>query len=354
MAINDKLNGSEQPMNESLLGAPNGVPANIPDLADPNVPRSRWILLAARYRRLLACGGLGAMLLAFFLTGFVMHKKYKAQAMIRPSSPDQSGLGGLLQSTGLMQNSSSLGNGANGPPDPNELQAILQSYSFATSMIEQEHLAPKLLKGGRNLSSLLPFLKPQPQTQPPSPYSLYLMLNGRFNCDFSMRTGNMSLSFIDKNPELARTILGLYIDRLRDQVRAQAVRDNKAALRSLEQEASKATDPLLRDQLYQLAAFQMQQVTTAEANADFAFTVLDPPWVPPIPSAPRVLMDTVAAGVLAVLMLFFGLALRDLVPQFRKHLIELESEARQSRRDVPLRRGERSIPTPETDRPYTL
>ena len=59
----------------------------------------------------------------------------------------------------------------------------------------------------------------------------------------------MTLTFIDKDPELARSILNLYIDRLRDQVRAQTVRDNKAAERSLEQEAAKATDPLLRDQL---------------------------------------------------------------------------------------------------------
>lgn len=351
MAINDKLNGLELPVNEAMLAVPNGV---APESEGGALMRSRWILLAVRRRRLLIYAGLGAMVAAFILTRLVMHQKYQAQAVIRPTAQqDTSGLGGLLQSSGLLGNSSPLTSQVGGPPDPNELQAILQSYAFTTSMVEQEHLGPKLMKGARSLRTLIPFL---PAPEPPSPYSFYKLMSARFESDLSMRTGNMTLTFIDKDPELARSILNLYIDRLRDQVRAQTVRDNKAAERSLEQEAAKATDPLLRDQLYQLAAFQMQQVTTAEANADFAFAVLEPGWVPPTRYAPWVLLDTVAAGVLATLMVFGWLAVREIFPQLRKGLADLDAVSDKRGRDVPVPHDERPFkrPTPESDRPHVL
>jgi hypothetical protein len=353
MAANDELNGSDQLTNESARGATNGIPAEMPFGAGTGQPRSPWVMLALRNRRRLIYAGLAGMAAAFILTKFVMHKKYQAQAMIRPAaSQDQNSLGGLLQSTGLLQNSSSLNTGPSAPPDPNELEAILESYAFTTAMAEQEHLAPKLLKGARSLTSWIPFIK----HAPPDPYSLYLLMSARFKCDFSLRTGNMSLSYIDKDPELARTILGLYVDRLRDQVRNQTVRDTKAALRSLEQEADKSLDPMLRDQLYELVAFQMQQVKTAEANADFAFTVLEPAWVSPIPYAPWVLLDTVAGGIVAFVLMYIGLALFDVLPRVRKGISDLEAEADRTRRDLPMRRSERprNVPTPESDRPYTL
>jgi hypothetical protein len=217
-------------------------------------------------------------------------------------------------------------------------------------MIKQEHLAPRLTQGGHFLRRLIPFLGPP---EPPSLFALYKLMSGRFDCDYSLRTGNINLSFVHKDAGLARTILALYIDRLRDQVRAQTVRDNRAALRSLEQEAGKATDPLLRDQLYQLVAFQTQQVQTAEANADFAFTVLEPAWVPPVPCAPWVALDTVAGGVLGVMMLFCCLAARKLFPQLRKGLADLDSESDRRRRDLAVR-PRKAPPTPEADRPYTL
>jgi hypothetical protein len=304
--------------------------------------------LAVRRRRLLIGSGIGAMLVVFILTEFVIHHKYTAQAMIRPVAQDQNGLTGLLQSTGILQgNSPTLTQ--NGPPDPNELAAILQSYAFTTSMIAEEGLAPKLLKGSFSLSSLIPFLP----NGPPSPYSLYLLMSARFNCDFNLMTGNMTLTFIDKSPEVARSILVSYIRRLRNQIRAQVVRDTTAALRSLEEEVAKTPDPLLRDQIYLLIAVQMQQVGTAEANANFAFTVLEPPYVPPYSSAPWVIIDSLAAAVLIPCMVFFWLVVRELLPQFKRHLAEMDAQAQGPVRDIPAaaRRRPRDVPTPEHDRP---
>jgi hypothetical protein len=353
MANKDNLNGSEQEAKEISRQSPNG--GALIELQDDEgsggILESYFVLLALRNRRLLIISALCMMALVFVLTEFVMHKKYQAQAMIRPVSGDSSGLSGLLQSTGLMQGNSTIGNGIAGPPDPNELVAILQSYSFTTSMVEQEHLTPRLLKGSRSLSNLIPFLS----KGTPTPFSMYRLMSSRFDCDFSIRDGNMTLTFIDKDPELARTILDLYISRLRNQVRAQTVRDTKAALSSLEEEVVRTADPLLRDSMYQLIALQMQQVKTAKANSDFAFTVIEPPFVPPYPYAPSVILDTLVAGVLVSFMAFCGLVVRDYLPRLRRRLAEIEGKVVDAQ-DVPApaKKPPRSVPIPEQDRPYSL
>ncbi len=225
---------------------------------------------------------------------------------------------------------------------------MLQSYAFTTSLVEREKLLPRLLAGSWNLRALLPFSS----SDSPSPYSIFLMMNSRFDCDYSMLTGNMTLTFKDKNPELAREVLGLYINRLRDQVRAQTVRDTSAALASLEQEAKNAIDPLLRDQLYEIVGFQMQQLKTAEANADFAFTTIEPPFVSPYPCAPWVILDSVAAALLAMLMVYMGLLAREGLPHLRQRLTELDVDLG-SRPDPTTisRELPKTIPSPQTDLP---
>jgi hypothetical protein len=356
MTIEDKLNGSELPVNEPLLSGHNGIAADAPAGIGFGLMRSRWMLLAVRRRRLLFYSGLGALLLAFILTEFVMHKKYRAEAIIRPVTPDQSGIGGLLQSTGLLPGNSSMGNGISGPPDPNEVVAILQSYAFTTAMVTQEHLAPKLMKGSRSLGSLIFSSKPKPPSEY-SLYSLFRLMTARFDCNLSVRTGNMSLTFIDKDPELARTILGLYITRLRDQIRFQTVRDTSAALDSLLQEVSKTPDPTLRDSIYQLVAQQMQQVKTAQANADFAFVVVEPPFVPPYPVAPWPIFDSLAAGILVSLMVFAGLVVADSVPRLRQELASAIAATERARKEeiIPIK-SRRPAPLTQTveERPHPL
>ena len=82
--------------------------------------------------------------------------------------------------------------------------------------------------------------------------------------------------------------------------------------------------------------------------------MLEPGWVPPTRYAPWVLLDTVAAGVLATLMVFGWLAVREIFPQLRKGLANLDavSEKERARRSRASRRASLQRPTPESDRPH--
>ena len=207
MAVNEKPNGLEKSMDKSIPNGPAGMRAGGADRYGDSPPSSRWVVLALQHRRLLLISSVCGLAFIFIMTEFVIHPKYQAQAVLRPiGDVTGGGLAGMLgSSTGLSLTNPTEGD-STPSHDPNELTEILESYAFTTSMIKDEHLASKLTKGSHHL---WPFSHGQS-----SLYDLYLLMSSRFDDNYSMRTGNLSVSYIDKNPELATIILGLYIDRL--------------------------------------------------------------------------------------------------------------------------------------------
>jgi hypothetical protein len=354
MPNSNDLNGSDH------MPDKNGNGVFVLDNLDQNysggILQSYFALLFIRHRRLLITAGLVSMALVFVLTRFVMHPKYEATAIIRPVGQNPNSIGSLLQTAGVMSQSlsgvgidSDIGTNVH---DPDELVAVLNSYTFMSSMIQAENLGPKLT-GGFSIGSLIPSLPFIHHEKNGSPlWGYYRALSGAFDCENSLRTGNITLTFIHKDPEFARRVVALFIDRLRDQLRAHDVSTNKAAAVSLEEAAASATDPMLRDDLYQLAAMQVQKIKTAQANADFAFNVLEDPYVPPEPVKPWVMLDTLAAGIAVPLLIFAILVLRDWGPLFKQELAEAESESRRIPSSIAVARKPRRIPTPEDDRPY--
>ena len=323
----------------------------------PGILRSYLVQLALRHRRLLIAASLGSMAAMFVLTAFVMHPKYQATAIIRPVGQNPNSIGGLLQSTGMLNQSfagvgidSDIGTNVH---DPDELVTILNSYSFTTALIESENLGPILSKGGRSLGMLIHWLLPAGSShgQEPPMWRYYLTMSSRFSCDNSVRTGNITLNYIDKDPDFARRVLHLYIDRLRDSLRRHDVIYNKEAAESLEQAAASASDPMLRDALYELAARQIQKINTAKANADFAFRVLEKPYVPPDKVRPWVVLDTLFAGIAVPILIFAGLVILDSTPRILRELADAASESERMPAGAAAARRSRP-PSPEDDRPY--
>jgi hypothetical protein len=349
------LNGSKQTLPQSGNGIFELEGAAREEGLD--ILHSYFALLALRHRRLLIAAALLSMTLVYCLTRFMMHPKYEATAVIRPNGQNPNSIGGLLQSAGMTSNTLS-GTGIDSDigtniHDPDELVTILTSYTFTTAMIQAEHLEPKL-SGGWSIWSLVPtFLRSRPAKGSPQIWSYYLALRSRFDCQNSVRTGNITLTFIDKNPEFARHILQLYIDRLRDQLRTHDVVYSKAAAKSLQEEAATVSDPMLRDDLYDLAARQIKKMGTAQANADFAFTVLEKPYVPPYPVKPWVLLDMLFAGIAIPVFIFAVLVVRDWAPRVTKDLAEAAWESERIPESIALSRRSRPIPTPEENRPYS-
>jgi len=276
-------------------------------LDTPERPASRWrddedysdptrYLLALKARWLtIAAVTVAAMVATGIVTGLVLTKWYRAAALVRPISMPavenrvMGNLGGL--GGGLAGYASMLAGGSN---DSEEYMGILRAFRFNVTLADHHHLKDELLvSAGYDPGRL----KPNERD-----WKVYRILEDRFDCDYSLTTGNMTLHFEANSPREAETILGYYLDDLRELLRARQVRDAGAAIDSLEEEAKATIDPLARAQLYELVTKQIQLKKLAQVEADFAFRVLDPPASPEKTYSPRPLLDTVLVGALALLI----------------------------------------------------
>lgn len=252
--------------------------------------------------RTIAAVAFAAAFATWLATTFVLSKWYRAAAIIRPISTSAvegrmsgflSGAGGGLGG-GLSGLAASLGGGSDSAAE--EYTAILKGFQFNVTLAERHHLTQELLKPGI-LSHLLPASKPKDLR-----WAAYRALKKRLTCEYSLKTGNITLYFEEKNRADAERILGYYINDLRDLLRGREIRDTSSAIDSLETEAASTPDALLRGELYELVARQVERKKTAQVEADFAFRVLDPPAASDWQYRPWVLLDCTLAALLALVL----------------------------------------------------
>jgi len=85
-------------------------------------------------------------------------------------------------------------------------------------------------------------------------------------------------------------------------VRSREVHNAADAVASLNQRLKTISDTFLIREIYELIAAQIQRQQLAEIEADFAFTVLQPPVAPDLPVWPRVLVNALAGGFIALML----------------------------------------------------
>jgi hypothetical protein len=251
--------------------------------------RARWLTIA------------GWALLATFITGIftglLLPKWYRAEAVIRPISTPAvesriagalGGLGGGFGGLGGLAASIGVG----GSNDAEEYVAILRGFQFNVNLAENHHLAHELLQPGF-FTAWFGSLRQDPH------WEIYRTLQKRFDCEYSVKTGNITIYFQARNRRDAEEILSYYIDDLHDLLRAREVKSASSAIQSLEDEARATPDAVLRAVLYDLVAKQLQRKKMAEVEADFAFRVLDAPAASDRAYRPRMMLDCVLAAFLA-------------------------------------------------------
>ena len=267
-------------------------------------------LLAVRERwRRIAVAALAAAAGTFLITALVLPKWYRSAAVIRPIATPAiesriagvlGGLGGGLGGLGGI--AASLGAGGNN--DAEEYIAILRGFHFNVNLAQHHKLSDELLKPG--LISVIFGLKPKDPN-----WAIYRALEKRFDCNNSTTTGDITLYFEARGRQDANRILGYYIDDLRDLLRQREIDGAAAAIESLKAEAGSTADAVLRTELYQLEAKQVQRKKMAQVEADFAFRLLDAPAASDEPYSPRPALDSVAVALLTVILMSLVVAVRN-------------------------------------------
>ncbi len=257
-----------------------------------------WFLLKRRWRLILIVTVL-AFAWVFVMTKFVLTKWYQATALVRPSPPqseanEMSSIASqVLGGGGLGSMLSSMGLDTQTQDEAEKDMSIIQSYSFTMDLLDRHRLTPVISSESRSLLSF---------GEEITPWNLNEAMEARFDCNFDIETGNITLTFMAPSRAEARMVLKFYIDDLREKLRLHEIRKAALAIESLKEQAAQTNDSLLQQDLYSLLAKQVQKQQLAKVQADFAFTVIDPPVVPDKPHRPKVMLSSAVAAALA----FFG------------------------------------------------
>ena len=272
------------------------------DLRDYLAPlRREW--------KLLAMVGIVTALAAIAFSRYAVTPWYQAGAIIKPMTPQQTAgrLQGLLGNTSFGMLGELVGSQYNSDA-AQEYITILTSFSFITSMVDHHQLADEVLPPGRSYGD-----------GDARKWAVYRIMLQRMRCDYSIKNSSIALSFVDPSRERAQRILGFEIDDLREKLRSREVHNAGQAAASLNQRLKTISDTLLAREIYELIAAQIQRQQLAEVEADFAFTVLQPPAVPDLPVWPRSLMNALGAAGIALLLVSMVLLALEAWRESRPH-----------------------------------
>jgi hypothetical protein len=302
-------------------------------LSEANASLCGYWLMLRPWLRVVTTLTLVTAVAVFVLDKYVRTQWYQATAIIRPASREGpiSPLAMMLGSTSLATSLGALtGGGGLGDEiadDVAKYMTLMKSYRFTVSLVERHKLQPMLYRRSEISRLTHPFAK-----LPASPEALhwiwYKGMLSRFSYHYDEPKGNLILHFMSPDRAEASQVLQYYIDDLRSRLRSRAVQEARGAVASLESALKETSDPLIEQQLAILAAQQIQQEKTAQAQADFAFTVLEPPFVAQAVYEPNALLHGLVALVLTPLFCFIAIVLYQRVYLPIREAVQVLSDAR--------------------------
>ena len=242
----------------------------------------------------------------YLVCKFVWPRTYRTMAILRPAESQtvQSKLQGVGALGGMMGVAPSLfGGGSNA----NEYVAILKSHTFTQDTV-QRHSLPRTVKDTME----------------------------RFDASYSPLTGNITLYYKDSTPEEAARVLEFFVDDLREDLRRHDVTEASAVISSLTEEVKNVPDPLLVTKIDELLAKQIEDEKLAQAESDFAFRVIEPPFPPDRVYRPMATVTAalVAFGVVVIWSAFLVFRPRWKAFRARVELAEANEADTESRRSM--------------------
>ena len=254
-----------------------------------------WQVLA-RYKKLILTFTFSVSFIVLVISIFKVNI-YKSKAVILPVKTESPGVssiasrfGGLAQIAGISL-----------PPGGSsvEIMALLKSDILKAEVIKRYKLLPilfykqwdkenskwkqpgpisKMLKKIRSIFKKNNVSSKKDNT--PSIDDGIEAFDGILRINEDKKLGTISISVEYPDPEIASKLVQYMINALRMHMSEEAIRIAKKNKELLEKELIKTTDPTIQQKLYSLIAKQVETITMAKVNENFAFKVIDPPRVP--------------------------------------------------------------------------
>jgi uncharacterized protein involved in exopolysaccharide biosynthesis len=257
---------------------------------------------------------------------------YRAKAVIIPVAPrdgsggSSGGLGVLAQQLGGLPGISMPASST-----ASEIVGLLNSNILREKIIRQYNLMPVLFykrwdikrqawKAGNKISiinsqspnaiSSVPvkdMLKNDPNV--PDTWDALRLLDKMVGISRNSKENTITISVDFHDPELAARIVDYYLVTLTDYMSSEVKRVATSNRKYLEEQLGAATDPFIKQKIYNMIAQQIETGIMAEVKENFAFKVIDPPMAPDKIIKPErlkiVLLSMVISFFIGVCIAFF-------------------------------------------------
>ena len=262
---------------------------------------------------------------------------YCSKAVIMPIGAGKSVPSGLAQMASQFAGISLPGN-----PGKDEIQGLLNSNILKKDIIERYRLMPLLFpdswdrekgewkKPGKFgeiihwfnprflLSQLVKLIHPPPESikkhdkdgdLAPDIHDGIRKLTDMVKVSEDRKSGCITVSVEDRDPELAARLVGYILHSLRQHMSREAIRLARGNREYLTRQLKTTTDPIIRNKIYELIASQVERETLAGNTEGYAFKVIDPPMVPDKRIKPKrslmVVLGAVVSTFLGIFLAFF-------------------------------------------------
>ncbi len=277
---------------------------------------------------------------------------YQAEAVIAPITAKEGGGGGGMAAMLAQQ----LGGGLPGLMMPgasstSEIVNLLKSNVLREKVIVQHKLLPVLFEedwdvknqrwkaeGGGGFSidlnplswamKLLALARPAPppsiaKKQPgiPDIWDGIRELDEMMTVKHNLKENSITVTGQFKDPEMAAKLVEYFLTTLTDHMSAEARRVALTNQKYLESQLGGATDPFIKQKIFNLIAQQVETSMMAEVKENFAFKVLDPPKAPDRKFKPKRAQMVILSFVVA---LFIGIFAAFVLEYLEKQNIDIK------------------------------
>ena len=260
----------------------------------------RWIIVSITVVATIVAG----------VAALVIDKKYQAAVVVSPvsSSASNSQLGAVSSLASQFGGLASLaGVSVSGDSKKSESLAVLQSEALTEGYIQKNDLLPILYQKQWD-----PIGKKWKESAPERTPTLW-KANQYFKREVrslvtDAKTGLVTLTITWKDARLAATWANELVRMTNDYLRDQAIQESERNIAYLNDQASK-TDALgAKQAIYALLQNEINKVMLARGNSEYALKVVDPAFIPELPSSPKLslwLLSGLFGGFFAALFVAF-------------------------------------------------
>jgi hypothetical protein len=249
-----------------------------------------WV--AQRWWRTILIYTLIAPVITAIASATLITRAYRAQADIKPA-PNQNGLndaGTLQHLVGAF--------GQNTAEQAKEYIAIMQSFAFSKWVMRRDPVVASMLFSAREAARL------KSHSKADSEWMAYRKISHSLTCYYDSSAGLLRLRYVAADPKTAEQMLTILLNDLIADVRDRDIAGYSAQIKSLQAQADRSSDQLLREDLYGIIAKRIEQLSTADASALVAFRIIETPYVLPKAYKPQPLLYAAATAAAMPLLLF--------------------------------------------------